>query len=112
MEAVIERVGTGIGRFAEFLATSGAAFLIFAGLWVAFGVGLVWSQGSVTAAWEWVRSLPLLVQLLIWVLFLPVVAGLWVWETTWPVVLRLLIVTGLASWSLYMFFPRYLLPGR
>jgi hypothetical protein len=39
-------------------------------------------------------------------------AGLWVWETTWPVVVRLLIVTGLAGWSLYMFLPRYLMPGR
>jgi ABC-type amino acid transport system permease subunit len=106
MEAIIERVGTGIGSFAEFLTTSGAAFLIFAGLWVAFGVGPVWSQGSVTGASDWVRSLPLLVQLLVWLLFLPVMAGLWVWETTWPVVVRLLIVAGLAGWSLYMFLPR------
>ena len=112
MEAIIERIGTGIGSFAEFLVTSGAAFLIFASLWVAIAIGLAWSQVSVTAAWEWVRGMPLLVQLLIWLLFLPVMAGLWVWEMTWPVVLRLLIVTGLAGWSLYMFFPRYLLPGR
>lgn len=112
MEAIIGRLGSGIGSLAEFLATSGVAFLTFAGLWAAFGVGLVWSQGSVTAAWESVRGLPLLVQVLVWLLFLPMMAGLWVWETTWPVVLRLLVVTGLAGWSLYIFFPRYLLPGR
>lgn len=112
MEVIIERLATGLGSLAEFLATSGLAFLIFAGLWAAFGIGLVWSQGGVTAAGDWIRGLPLLVQLLVWLLFLPVMAGLWVWETTWPVALRLVIVAGLAGWSLYMFFPRYLLAAR
>jgi hypothetical protein len=112
MEAVIDRLATGAGGLATFLVTSGVAFVVFAALWLAFAAGAIWGQDSVTAAWEWVGSLPLVAQLAVWLLFLPVVAGLWVWETTWPIVVRLLIVGGLATWTLYVFFPRHLLAGR
>ena len=40
------------------------------------------------------------------VLFLPVVGALWVWETSWPIIVRLVLVVGLAGWSLAMFMPR------
>jgi hypothetical protein len=62
-----------------FLLTSGILFAVFALLWAAFGIGLVWNQGGLDAAWEWVRSLPLLLQGVAWLLFLPVVGALWVW---------------------------------
>ena len=45
---------------------------------------------------------------LVWLLFLPVVVGLWAWETTWPLVLRLIVVAGLAGWSVMLFLPRAL----
>jgi hypothetical protein len=112
MEQVINTLATGASNAAVFLATSGVAFVIFLALWVAFGAGLIWNQGSIDAAWQWLRDLPLLVQAVVWVLFLPVVLGLWIWETTWPVILRLVLVAGLAGWSVLIFLPRGLFGGR
>jgi hypothetical protein len=88
------------------LVANGVFFALFGILWVGFGVALIWSQGSLDSAWQWIRDLPLLAQAVVWVLFLPVVAGLWVWETTWPLIVRLVLVLGLAWWNLFMFLPR------
>ena len=88
------------------IISNGVLFIVFAVLWVAFGAAIIWSQGSLDATWDWVRSLPILVQALVWLLFLPVVVGLWVWETTWPLVVRLPVVIGLAIWNLATFLPR------
>lgn len=88
------------------LVSSGIAFVVFAAMWVALGAGIVWNQGGVDAAWAWMRDLPLVVQGVLWLLFLPVTAGLWVWETSWPIVVRLVVVIGLAGWSLMIFLPR------
>ena len=89
-----------------------AAFGIFAILWVAFAVGIVATQGSLDATWEWIRGLPIIIQAVVWLLFLPVVAGLWIWESGWPLVARLVLVGGLAVATLYVFAPRWLLEGR
>lgn len=88
------------------LVSSGALFVVFALLWVGFGAGLIWNQGGLDTAWDWIGGLPLLVQALAWLLFLPVVGALWAWETSWPTVVRLVIVVGLAGWSLMIFVPR------
>jgi hypothetical protein len=106
VEQVINRVATGIGGVATFAVTSGIAFVIFGLLWLAIGIGLIWSQGSVDAAWQWVGDLPLIVQAVVWLLFLPVTLGLWIWETSWPFFLRLALVAALAGWTLLIFFPR------
>jgi hypothetical protein len=111
MEGVINRIAVGGSSFVTFVVTSGIAFVAFAILWVAFGAALLLSQGSLDAAWAWIRGLPLIVQGLVWLLFLPVVAGLWVWETGWPLVLRLVAVGGLAAWSLMIFLPQGLRGG-
>ena len=89
-----------------------AAFVVFAVLWLAFGLALVANRGSLDATWEWIGSMPLIVQGICWLLFLPVVAGLWVWETAWPELVRLALVGGLAAVTLYLFFPRTLFGGR
>ena len=81
-------------------------FALFGALWVAFGIGIVASQGSLDATWEWLRGLPLLIQGVVWLLFLPVAAGLFIWETTWPFVVRIVLVLGLAGWPMLMFIPR------
>ncbi len=112
VEKTIETVASGLGNGAGFLASSGVAFVIFGLLWVAFAVGLIWSQGSVDAAWEWLRGLPWIAQGVVWLLFLPVTAGLWIWETSWPLVLRLVLVAGLAGWSLLIFFPKAAAAGN
>ena len=108
MEQLIETVASGAGSSVGWLAETGVLFVIFAVLWVAFGAALIWSQGSLDAAWAWVRSLPLIVQGIVWLLFLPVMAGLWIWETTWPVILRLVLIVGVAGWNLIVFLPRAL----
>jgi hypothetical protein len=108
VEAIIETVASGLGNTVASLAESGILFLIFAGLWIAFGAGLIWSQGSVDQAWQTIQGLPLIIQIVVWVLFLPVMAGLWVWETSWPLVVRLVLVVSLAGWNLLIFLPRWL----
>ena len=77
-------------------------------IWLVFGVALIWSQGSLDAAWQYIRSLPILVQGIVWLLFLPVLLGVWIWETTWPAILRLILVAGIAGWNLLVFLPRWL----
>ena len=108
MERAIETVASGLGNALGFAAETGILFVIFAVLWVAFGIGLIWSQGSVDAAWNWVRSLPLVLEGVVWVLFLPVMVGLWIWESTWPLVLRLALVISIAGWNLLVFLPKAL----
>jgi hypothetical protein len=106
MERTIEAVGSGLGNSIGWLAEHGVLFVIFAVVWVGFGLALVGSQGTLDQAWAAIRGLPLLVQIVIWVLALPVMAGLWIWETSWPVVVRLVLVVGLAGWNLLVFLPR------
>ena len=81
-------------------------FLVFAGIWIAFGIGLIWSQGSLDQGWATIHGWPLPVQAIAWLLFLPVMAGLWVWETSWPFLVRLVLVLGIAGWNLLVFVPR------
>src|SRR5262245_43481515 len=84
VERMIASLATAMGDTIGWMAEHGVLFLVFAALWVAFGVALVWSQGSLDQAWETIRGWPLLVQGVAWLLFLPVMFGLWVWETSWP----------------------------
>ena len=106
MERIIDTFATGLGTSIGWLASSGVLFVVFTALWVAFGVALVWSQGSLDQAWATIRDLPLLVEGLAWLLFLPVMAGMWVWETAWPLVARLVVIAGLAGWNLLVLLPR------
>jgi ABC-type amino acid transport system permease subunit len=106
MESFFESVGNGLGNGIDWLAEHGVLFLVFAVLWIAFAVGVIWSQGTVDHAWQQIRDLPLLVQLVIWVLFLPVMIGMWVWQSGWPLLVRLVLVLGVAGWNLWMFLPR------
>jgi hypothetical protein len=48
----------------------------------------------------------IVVQGLIWLLFLPATVGLWIWETGWPFLLRIVLVGGLAFWSILIFIPK------
>jgi hypothetical protein len=112
MERAIETMASGLGNGVAFMAEYGILFVIFAVLWLAFGAGLIWSQGSVDAAWQWIRDMPLLLQWAIWLLFLPVMVGMWIWQTTWPLALRLLLIIGIGGWNLMVFLPRALTTGR
>ena len=111
MEQLIETLASGLGNSVARLAENGVLFAMFAIIWIAFAAALIWSQGSLDQAWEAIRGLPLVVQVVVWVLFLPVMIGLWVWETSWPFLVRLVLVLGIAGWNLFMFLPRALV-GR
>jgi hypothetical protein len=80
-------------------------FVLFFALWAAFGYALVVNQGGLDSAWQWARSLPLIVQAVVAILFLPVAVGLWIWETSWPLVVRLVLIVGIGGWNIWMFFP-------
>jgi hypothetical protein len=108
MDQVISALGTGLGNGVAWMAENGILFAIFAVMWIAFAVGLIFSHGSVDQAWQTIRGLPLIVQIVVWVLFLPVMIGLWVWETTWPLIVRLVLVVGIGGWNLLMFLPKAL----
>ena len=112
VQHVIETLATAMGNAIGFAAETGILFVIFAALWAAFGAGLIWSQGSVDAAWNSIRALPLVIQGIVWILFLPVMAGMWIWETTWPLLMRLLLIVSLAGWNLLVFLPRVLTTAR
>jgi hypothetical protein len=112
MEQIIETVASGAGNSVAFMAENGILFAIFAVLWIAFGAGLLWSQGSVDAAWQAIRDLPWILQAVVWLLFLPVMIGMWIWETTWPLAVRLVLIIGIGGWNLMIFLPRALVTGR
>ncbi len=106
VERMIGSLATAMGDTIGWMADLGVLFLVFAALWVAFGVALVWSQGSLDRIWETIREWPLIVQAIAWLLFLPVMVGLWAWETSWPLVVRLIVVAGAAGWNLLVLLPR------
>ena len=112
MDGVIETLASGLGNGIGWMAEHGILFVVFAALWVAFGAALIWSQGSLDQAWATIRGLPLIVQLGVWLLFLPVMAGLWIWETAWPLLLRVLVIAGLAGWTLLVFLPKAVQAAR
>jgi hypothetical protein len=112
MDQIIGVFASGLGNGVGWLAEHGVLFGVFALIWIAFGAGLVWSQGSIDQAWQTIRGLPLVIQAVVWLLFLPVMIGLWVWETTWPLVVRLILIVGIAGWNLLVFLPRALQAAR
>lgn len=103
---VLGAVVVPLGALISLLATTGILLLMFAGLWLAFGVALVRDPSRVDRTWTRLRRLPLIVQAAAWLLFLPVLAGAWIWRTTWPPVARYVLIAGVAVWNLLVFLPR------
>ena len=107
MDQLFEAFGTGVGNSIGWLADHYVLFGVFLLIWAAFGFALVASQGSLDQAWQTIRELPLILQLIVWVLLLPVMIGLWIWEASgWNVVVRIVLIVGIAGWNLFMFLPR------
>jgi hypothetical protein len=106
MDQIMTALGNGLGGGIGWLADNGVLFAIFLVIWIAFGAGIVASQGTVDQAWQAIRDLPLVVQVVVWVLFLPVMIGLWIWESDWPLLVRVVLVIGLGGWNLLMFLPK------
>jgi hypothetical protein len=76
------------------------AIVIFAVLWVGFVMALVVNPEWLDLGWDWVRSLPTVVEILVWVVFLPIMVGLWIWESSGPALVRLLGFAGVVGWTL------------
>ena len=82
------------------------ANVIFVILWVGFAVALIVNREWLDLLWDWVRTLPLVVEIIVWVLFLPIMVGLWIWDSSWPVIVRwlgaggIVVLTILAVYSL------------
>src|SRR5215210_3645954 len=108
MDQVIETLAAGLGNSVAWLAENAVLFGIFAVVWIAFAAGLICSQGTVDHAWQAIRDLPLVVQIVVWVLFLPVMVAVWIWETTWPLIVRLVLILGVAGWNLLVLLPKAL----
>ena len=106
VDQIIESVASGLGNSVTFMVEHGILFGVFALLWLAFGAALLLSQGTIDSAWQWIAAQHLVIQAALWILFLPIMAGLWIWETGWPLIVRLVLVAGLAGWSLLIFLPR------
>ena len=83
-----------------------AAFAILTILWLGFGAALLLNREFLDTVWQFFRSMPLTVQLVIGLLVLPVVLGLWIWESSWPIWIRLILVIGLSFATIYTFFPK------
>ena len=75
------------------------SIVIFLILWIGFAVALAVNPEWLDLLWNWVRGLPLLVEIIVWVLFLPMVIGLWIWTSSGPVLLRLLGAAGIVGWT-------------
>lgn len=82
-----------------------AAFAILAVLWLIFAAALIYNRDLLVTTWQTLRSWNIIIQLIVWLLALPVTLGLWIWQTSWPLLLRLVLISGLAWVTVYMFFP-------
>jgi hypothetical protein len=84
----------------------GALFGIFLILWFAFGAALIFNQGALDAAWQWLTGVPIILQVVLWVVFLPITVGLWVWESDWDLWLRLLTIIVIAVFNISALGPK------
>ncbi len=75
------------------------SLVIFAILWIGFAIVLLTNPALLDQLWNWVRALPLMMEIIVWVLFLPIMVGLWIWESSWPMIIRWLATAGLVGWT-------------
>lgn len=81
-------------------------FLVVVGLWAAFAYLAAESPGDLERAWEWLRGLPLLLELGMWLLAFPWALATAVWQTGWADWLRVALVACFTvGWTL-AFVPR------
>ncbi len=82
------------------------AFIILAGLWLAFGAAAVFHPAALDTIWKLFLGWPLIGQAALALAALPLAVGLWIWQADWPSWLRLGLVAGLALATLIMFYPK------
>jgi len=85
----------------------GSAFLaLMAGLWGAFVTLLAVSPSTLDDAYDWLRELPLVWELIMWLLTLPWTVAYLVYETSWEHWLRVVVVAVIVTLHLSICAPR------
>ncbi len=90
---------------ASTLMVSGILFGVATLVTLAMGYALVADQARLVEAWEWVRGLPLMIQIGMWLLLLPWMAALWVWALPLALPVRVLLVVAILAFAEYLLFP-------
>jgi hypothetical protein len=75
------------------------AIAIFVVLWIGFAVALFANRAWLDLLWDWMRALPMVMEVIVWIMFLPITVLLWIWESSWPSPLRVLGYAGLVAWT-------------
>ncbi len=81
-------------------------FAVMAGLWGAFVTLLAVSPTTLDDAYDWLRELPIVWELLMWILTLPWAVAYLVYETSWEHWLRVLLVALIVLVHLGVAAPR------
>jgi hypothetical protein len=63
--------------------------------WLGLAYLSFFTPGGFSGAWQFVRNLSGLIQVLIWVIFLPLMIIMWVYYFGWALWLRLVVIAGI-----------------
>jgi hypothetical protein len=83
-----------------------AFFALMAGLWGSFVTLLAVSPETLDDAYDWLRALPILWEILMWILTLPWTVAYLVYETAWQHWVRVLVVALVVTVHLSVCAPR------
>ena len=81
-------------------------FALMAGLWGAFVTLLAVSPTTLDDAYDWLRGLPIVWEILMWILTLPWTVAYLVYESSWEHWLRVLVVALIVAVHLSATAPR------
>jgi hypothetical protein len=87
-------------------APGSAFFALMAGLWGSFVTLLAVSPETLDDAYDWLRALPVVWELLMWLLTLPWTVAYLVYETSWQHWVRVLAVALIVTVHLSVCAPR------
>jgi hypothetical protein len=79
---------------------------VMAGLWGSFVTLLAVSPHTLDDAYDWLRALPLVWELLMWIVTLPWTVGYLAYETSWEHWVRVLVVALVVAVHLSVCAPR------
>jgi hypothetical protein len=87
-------------------APGSAFFAVMAGLWGSFVTLLAVSPGTLDSAYDWLRELPIVWEILMWILTLPWTVAYLAYETSWEHWVRVLLVALVVTVHLGACAPR------
>jgi hypothetical protein len=93
-------------KVAPLQAPGSAFFALMAGLWGSFVTLLAVSPKTLDDAYDWLRGLALVWEILVWILTLPWTVAYLVYETTWQHWVRVLVVALIVTVHLSACAPR------